>query len=139
LSTALVLAAPTPYQPKDETLLRDKVINLPSGQIVVGNAQNKAAGVAVSGDISVSSSGEIAIADEAVTGEKISNTDVALKLVCGVVTSAQLVAAGSGEAVAFGPEFEDDAVIVKAYYKVTTTFKGDGDDSSTISLGFNSD
>lgn len=86
--------------------------------------------------------GEVVAADLAsasVTSAKISDSDGAPKIACGTVTAAQLVAAGTAVPVNFGPTFADDVVIMKVFYKVTTTFAGDGDDSSTLSIGLNTD
>ncbi len=53
------------------------------------------------------------------------------------VTAADLVAAGTGVAALFGTAIPINAIIMKTFVQVTTTFAGDGDDSSTISLGLN--
>jgi hypothetical protein len=59
----------------------------------------------------------------------------ALRLAAHTVTAAQLVAAGTGVPVVSGGVIPDNSVIVKAWYEVKTTFAGDGDDSSTLSIG----
>jgi hypothetical protein len=59
----------------------------------------------------------------------------ALMMASHTVTAAQLVAAGTGVALPGGGTIPDNSIIVKAWYEVKTTFAGDGDDSSTISIG----
>lgn len=48
---------------------------------------------------------------------------------------AALVAAGTGNAALFGTAIPDNAIIKRAYYDVTTTFAGNGNDGSTIKVG----
>lgn len=42
-----------------------------------------------------------------------------------------------GSDVEFGPELPEGAIVLQAFVNVTEGFDGDGDDSSTISLGLN--
>jgi hypothetical protein len=66
--------------------------------------------------------------------------DGLVKCIRGKVTAAQLVAATSGVAKGiFGAtSVPDNAIIVGGFVDVLVTFAGDGDDSSTISIGLNS-
>ena len=51
------------------------------------------------------------------------------------VTAAQLVSSGTGVAYVSGPVVPDNAIVHFGLVDVTTTFVGDGDDSSTLSVG----
>lgn len=64
-----------------------------------------------------------------------------VRVAIGYVTAAQLVAATSGVAhTCFGSaDIPDNAIILDGMVDVLTTFAGDGDDSSTISIGVNTD
>jgi hypothetical protein len=108
---------------------------LSDGDIFVGNGSNIATGVTMSGDATLSNTGVITIAASAVEASMLSDTDSALKLAVGTFTAAALVASGTGVPTLAGPTIPDNAVIVSAWYEVKTTFAGDGDDSSTISIG----
>jgi hypothetical protein len=53
-----------------------KLVSLTSGQLIVGNTSNVAAAVAMSGDATISSTGAITIANDAVTAAKLADTSV---------------------------------------------------------------
>ena len=71
----------------------------------------------------------------AVTAADFSVNSGALMSASFTVTFTQLNAAGDGVALPGGGSIPDNSVIVKAWYHVKTTFSGDGDDSSLISIG----
>ena len=53
-----------------------KLASLTSGQLIVGNSSNVAAAVALSGDATISNSGALTIANDAVTAAKLADTSV---------------------------------------------------------------
>ena len=53
-----------------------KLASLTSGQLIVGNSSNVAAAVALSGDATISNSGSLTIANDAVTAAKLADTSV---------------------------------------------------------------
>ena len=53
-----------------------KLANLTSGQLIVGNSSNVPTGVALSGDATISNSGALTIANDAVTAAKLADTSV---------------------------------------------------------------
>lgn len=53
------------------------------------------------------------------------------------LTAAALVAAGTGVALGLGTAIPNKAIIKRVWADVTAGFTGDGDGSTTISLGFN--
>ena len=53
-----------------------KLVNLTSGQLIVGNTSNVPTAVAVSGDVALASTGAITINDDAVTAAKLADTSV---------------------------------------------------------------
>lgn len=63
------------------------------------------------------------------------NTNTSIQLAKVTVTAAQLVAAGTATAYVSGPIIPDNAIVYNGVVDVTTTFAGDGDDSSTIKIG----
>lgn len=70
-----------------------------------------------------------------ITAADFSVNSGALMSASHTVTFTQLNAAGDGVALPGGGTIPDNSVIVKAWYQVKTTFAGDGDDSSLISIG----
>jgi hypothetical protein len=134
-----------------------KLAALTSAYLLVGSASNVATAVAVTGDVAITNGGVTSIASDVIvnadvnsaaaiaysklslTGSVVSgdlsNTAGALKLAVRNVTAAQLVAAGTGVPSVAGPTVPDNAIVIKAFYEVVTTFAGDGDDTSEISIG----
>jgi len=53
-------------------------LTLPTGDIVVGNGSNQAAGVALSGDATISSAGVITVGAGAITNTKLANSTIAI-------------------------------------------------------------
>ena len=53
-----------------------KLANLTSGQLIVGNSSNVPTGVALSGDATISNTGALTIANDAVTAAKLADTSV---------------------------------------------------------------
>lgn len=54
----------------------DKMASLASGQILVGNSDNQAAGVAMSGDATINNTGALTVSDDAITSAKLADTGV---------------------------------------------------------------
>ena len=83
-----------------------------------------------------------AIATSKLAGDSVATNKVdgLVKCIRGKVTAAQLVTATSGVAKGiFGAtSIPDNSIIVGGFVDVITTFAGNGDDSSTISIGLNS-
>lgn len=112
-----------------------KLATLTSAQLLVGSSGNVATSVAMSGDVAISNTGATTIQAGAVDSAMISDIDSALKCAIATVTSANLVTSGDGVPYVSGGIIPDNAMVVKAWYEVTVTFLGDGDDSSTLSIG----
>lgn len=75
----------------DGTLPLTKLVNLTSGQIIVGNGSNIPTAVAMSGDATISNSGALTIANNAVTASKIiSDAVITAKIRDNAVTLAKL-------------------------------------------------
>jgi len=64
-----------------------------------------------------------------------STTDSFVRLYRATITAADFVAAGTTVPVLAGPVLPVNMIVLHSFYDVTTTFAGDGDDSSTISMG----
>lgn len=112
---------------------------------------------AMSGDATIAATGALTIANSAITNAKvdasaaiaysklnlagsvlstdISSSDGARKIARVSVAYTDLTTAGTGVAFVSGVTIPDNAIILRTYYDVTTTFAGDGDDSSTIKIG----
>ena len=133
--TFAVVAIRSPYQPYMEHLIRDKVINLASGNILIGNSIGKAATFNPSGDVDISNTGTLAIQSGAVEAPMMDARDGFLKYASATIGFADLITAGNGVPHLAGPSIPDNSVIIKCWYEVLTTFGEDGDDSSTISIG----
>lgn len=100
-----------PHDPWEKSIVDKKIILLGSGKMIVGNSDGRGASVASSA------------------------VDGFLKHASGTITSAALVAAGTGVPVLIGPVIPDNSVVIACFYEVATTFLGDGDDTSEISIG----
>ena len=107
-------AIQTQFTGKQTTTLAD-------GKVLVGNGSNVATAVTPSGDASVSNAGVISIN--------------ARKMLSATVGFAALNTATSGVAALFGTALPDNAVVVRSFYDVVTTFAGNGDDGSLIKFG----
>lgn len=112
-----------------------KLATLTDGNILVGNGSNVAASVAMSGDVAIINTGATTIQAGAVDSAMISDVDSALKCAVATVAYTDLTGAGDGVAYVSGGTLPDNAVVVKCWYEVTTTFAGDGDDGSLLSIG----
>lgn len=72
-----------------------KLAALPSAQILVGSAGNVPTATTVTGDVTISNTGGVTIANSAVTTAKIANSNVTLgKLASGITPSHIIVAGG---------------------------------------------
>ena len=89
----------------------NKLASLTSGQLIVGNTSNVAAAVAVSGDVSLASTGAITINDDAVTAAKLADTSVT---------------AGS---------YTNSSITVDAQGRITAAASGSAADADKISEG----
>ena len=89
----------------------NKLVSLTSGQLIVGNTSNVAAAVAVSGDVSLASTGAITINDDAVTAAKLADTSVT---------------AGS---------YTNSSITVDAQGRITAAASGSAADADKISEG----
>lgn len=63
-----VFATPSPYSPSSVKLISSGAMNLPSGQVMVGNSAGKAKPVAVSGDVTMSNLGVVLMSDASEDG-----------------------------------------------------------------------
>ncbi len=114
-----------------------KLAALPSAQILVGSSGNVATATAVTGDISISNTGVTAITAGSLIYTDFNTDDSVKHTARWGVGFADLNAAGTGVAAVFSPSLPDKAVITKAWFHIKTTFAGNGDDGSTISIGLN--
>lgn len=123
----------------DAAIVLSKLEALASARLVVGSAGNVATAVDVTGDVTISNTGVTAIGSAKVLAGMISGSNGARKVQRFSVGYAALNAATTGVAALFGSAIPDNAVIVRAYYDVTTTFQDNGSagdaDSATIKIG----
>lgn len=112
-----------------------KLAALTDTYILVGSGSNVATAVAVSGDVSMANNGAVTIAANAVESSMVSDTAGAVKTRRYSIAYTDLTGAGTGVAFTTGTALPDNAIITRSWYEVTTTFAGDGDDSSTIKIG----
>jgi len=123
---------------KNATGLDD--LTLADAHVLVGNASNLAADVAVTGDVTISNTGVTAIGAQKVISTMISATDGAVRLTkVASVGFAALNAATTGVGVVFGAFIPDNAIITSVWYDVTTTFVDNGSagnvDTATLQIG----
>lgn len=116
-----------------------KLAALTDANLLIGNGSNVATVVAVTGDVTISNAGVTAIGALKVTSAMASDTHSFIKCAIATIDYTDINVAGSGNGVAFvatdGGLIPDNSYIIKAWYEVSTTFVGNGDDSSTLSLG----
>lgn len=110
-------------------------IVLADGSVLIGSAAGIGAAKALSGDITTDRDGVTAIGAGKVLESMLSDTNSATRLQKFSVGFADLNTAGDGVPALFGVAIPDGAIIKRVFYDVTTTFGGDGDDSSLISMG----
>jgi hypothetical protein len=77
-----------------------KLASLTSGNILVGNASNVPASVAVSGDATIANTGAVTIANNAITNAKVSTSAAIAFSKLGSLTTGQIVAGNAGVATA---------------------------------------
>ena len=77
-----------------------KLEPLTSSHILVGNASNVATGVSVSGDATISNTGAVTIANNAITNAKVSSSAAIDFSKLGALTTGQIVAGNAGVATA---------------------------------------
>jgi len=124
--STLTSNAQTQLNAKQSTTLTD-------GNILVGNGSNVATSVTMSGAATLSNAGVLALAANGITSDKISTSDGVRKMHRFTVDYTLLNA--SGFPALFGVAIPDNAIVVRSFYDVITTFAGDGDDGSTIKIG----
>ena len=104
------------------------------GEILVGDGTT-AAMVAVSGDITLASTGVTAIGAAKVLSSMLSNTAGVRKVHRYDVGYAALNTAGTAVPLLLGTAIPDNAIILHAHYEVVTEFTGNGDGTSNLSMG----
>lgn len=113
--------------------------------LIYNNSTSLWTNQAMSGDATISNAGALTIANSAVeeamiatgavSSTKSSLTDGFMKMARVSVAYTDLTGAGTGVAYVSGTTIPDNAIVYQAIIDVTTTFAGDGDDGSTISIG----
>ena len=119
----------------DAAIALSKLAAMTSGYVLVGSAATVPTAVALAGDVTVVAAGTTTIGASKVLSTMISSSDGAMKCARYTVLYSDLNTAGSGVAFVAGVTIPDNAIIYQALIDVTTTFVGDGDDSTTIAVG----
>ena len=125
----------TLWQEQTRSLVEAEGALLPDGEILVGNGSDVATGVTPSGDLTMSNAGAFTITASAVEASMISDSDGAMKMARYSIAYDDLTGAGDGVAYVSGETIPDNSIIYQVLIDVTTTFVGDNDDSSAISVG----
>jgi len=119
----------------DAAIAFSKLATLTDAQFLVGNGSGVATDVAMSGDATLANTGAVTIAANVVTAGKMSVLQSGLLRHCADFDFNDLETAGDGVPFVTASTFPDNSVIVDVWIEILTTFGGDGDDSSLISIG----
>jgi hypothetical protein len=116
-------------------IAHSKLANITAGSVLLGNGSNVPTATALTGDVTVNSSGVTAIASNVIDVNDFSLTNSTVRVQRVTVSYTDLNAAGSGVAAFFGSAIPDKAWIVYSWYRVRTTFTGNGNSGSVIRMG----
>ena len=144
LSLFLVFTAHGAKGPYDKwvenMLVEPGLMNLSSARILVGDANGKAADVAVSGDVTISNAGAVTIAAAAVDESMLADaTSDALNVRrIARATYDFAVDGGAISTIGSGVTLPDNAIITKCWFDVSTTLTS-ATDAATIAINIPTD
>ena len=124
LMSSHVIAIPSPFSPWAKNIVKKEVMDLPATHIILGSTVGKAVGVAVSGDITISDTGVVSMADGSADGNNQLRTaratyDVGVDL-------------GTVAAHGLGVYLPANAIIIRSYFYIVEQFVDAG--SGTVAL-----